>query len=110
VVRVNLHDWIDELSDVLDVDLEVDEALVLDIARVAAHGVARPAAPLTTFLLGWAAGSRALDPPGLEALAARVQRLADGWDRPATAPDPDDVDDDVPDDSTVDHSADTFDD
>jgi hypothetical protein len=106
---VNLHDWIDELSDVLDVDMEVDEGLVLDIARVAAHGVARPAAPLTTFLLGWAAGSRELDADGLEALAARVQRLADGWDRPASAPDPDDVDDEVPDDSRVDHSADTFD-
>jgi hypothetical protein len=105
---VNLHDWIDELSDVLDVELELDESLVLDVARDAAHAVARPAAPLTTFLLGWAAGARELDPEGLEALAARVQRLADGWDRPASAPDPDDVDDEVPDDSTVDHSTDTF--
>ena len=34
---VNLHDWIDELSDVLDLeDAEVDEGLVLDLARVAA--------------------------------------------------------------------------
>lgn len=107
---MNLHDWIDEVSDALDVDTELDEGLVLDLARVAAHNVARPAAPITTFLLGYAAGSQDADPEELEALAARVQVLADGWDRPADAPDPDDVDDDVPDDSSVDHTGDEYDD
>jgi len=105
---VNLHDWIDELSDVLDVDTELDEGLVLDLARAAAHNVARPAAPITTYLLGYAAGSQDADPERLEALAARVQLLADGWDRPAGARDPDDIDDAVPDDSTVDHTGDAF--
>ena len=42
---VNLHDWIDELCDALDIETEVDEALVLDLARDAAHNVERPAAP-----------------------------------------------------------------
>jgi hypothetical protein len=107
---VNLHDWIDELCDVLEVDTEVDEGLVLDLARVAAHSVARPAAPITTFLLGYAAGSQDADPDDLEALAAKVQRLAEGWDRPADAPDPDDIDDPVPDDSAVDHTGDEFED
>ncbi len=37
-------------------DVEVDISAVLDLARDAAHGVARPAAPLTTFLVGLAAG------------------------------------------------------
>lgn len=106
---MNLHDWIDELSDVLDVDTEVDEGLVLDLARVAAHSVTRPAARITTYLLGYAAGSQDADPEALEALAARVQVLADGWDRPAGAPDPDDVTDEVPDDSAVDHTGETFD-
>ena len=32
VVPVNLHDWIDELCDTLDVETEVDEALILDLA------------------------------------------------------------------------------
>ncbi|GAA1158713.1 DUF6457 domain-containing protein [Nocardioides aquiterrae] len=105
---MNLHDWIDELSDVLDVDTEVDEGLVLDLARVAAHNVARPAAPITAYLLGFAAGSQDADPEQIEALAAKVQVLADGWDRPAGAPDPDDVDDDVPDDSAVDHTGDAY--
>lgn len=105
---MNLHDWIDELSDVLDVDTEVDEALVLDLARAAAHNVARPAAPITAYLLGFAAGSRDADPEKIEALAARAQRLAEGWDRPADAPDPLDINDPVPDDSEVDHSADAL--
>ena len=48
VVLVNLHDWIDELCDVLDIETEVDEALVLDLARDAAHNVERRAAPIST--------------------------------------------------------------
>lgn len=106
---MNLHDWIDELSDVLDVDTEVDEALVLDLARTAAHSIARPAAPITAYLLGFAAGSQDADPEELEALAARAQQLAEGWDVPAGSADPDDVADDVPDDTGVDHSADQYD-
>ena len=106
---MNLHDWIDELCDVLDIDAEIDEGLVLDLARTVAHTVERPAAPVTTFLLGLAAGSGTASPERVEALAARAQALAEGWDRPANAPDPDDVDDEVPDDSLVDHTTDTFD-
>jgi len=105
---VNLHDWIDELSDVLEVDTELDEGLILDLARTAAHNVARPAAPISTYLLGFAAGSRDADPETIEALAARVQLLADGWDKPANAPDPDDVNVPVPDDSSVDHTGEVF--
>lgn len=107
---MNLHDWIDELCDVLDLETEVDEGLVLDLARAAAHNVERPAAPITTYLLGFAAGASDADPVAIEALAAKAQLLADGWDRPAGAPDPDDVDDEVPDDSTVDHTGESFDD
>jgi hypothetical protein len=105
---VNLHDWIDELCDVLEIETEVDETLVLDLARTAAHNVERPAAPITTYLLGFAAGAAQADPEELERLAARAQALAEGWDRPANAPDPDDIADEVPDDSTVDHTGDRF--
>lgn len=107
---MNLHDWIDELSDVLDVDTEVDEGLLADLAEAAAENVERPAAPVTAYLLGYAAGARDADPETVEALAARAQALAEQWDRPADAPDPIDVDDEVPDDSGVDHSGDRFDD
>ena len=106
---MNLHDWIDELADALDLDdAEIDEGLVLDLARVVAHSVERPAAPVTAYLLGLAAGSRGADPAGVEALAARAQLLAENWERPAGAKDPDDVDDPIPDDSTVDHVGETF--
>lgn len=106
---MNLHDWIDELCDVLDLETEFDEALILDVARGAAHNVARPAAPITTYLLGFAAGAQGADLDQIEVLAARAQLLADGWDRPAGSPDPDDVDDDVPDDSGVDHTGESYD-
>lgn len=109
---MNLHDWIDELCDVLDVDVEVDEALVLDLARVSAHQVQHTSAPITTFLLGYAAGAVGADPAAIEQLAARATALADQWERPAGAPDPEEVaaEVDVPDDSTVDHSTDVFED
>ena len=54
-----LVDWVAQLTAALDLDAgAVDTTLVLDVAREAAHGVARPAAPLTTFLIGLSAGSR----------------------------------------------------
>jgi hypothetical protein len=107
---VNLHDWIDELCDVLDIDTEVDEGLVLDLAKVAATNVVRPAAPITTYLLGYAAGAADADSDEIEKLAGRAQALAEQWDHPSGSPDPDDIDDELPDDSAVDHSADAFDD
>lgn len=107
---VNLHDWIDELCDVLDIETEVDEALVFDLARSAARNVTKVAAPITTYLLGVAAGAQDANPEQIERLAAKAQLLADHWDRPADAPDPDDVDDEVPDDSGVDHTGERFED
>jgi len=106
---VNLHDWIDELCDALDIETEVDEALILDLAKVAADNVVRPAAPITAYLVGYAAGSAGADEEEVEGLAARAQALAEGWDRPLGSADPDDVDDDVPDDTGVDHSDDKYD-
>ena len=107
---MNLHDWIDELADVLDVETEVDEGLVLDLARVAAQNVQKTAAPITAYLLGVAVGAADADPDQVERFAARAQQLAERWDRPADARDPDDVDEDVPDDSSVDHSSDLYED
>ncbi|MGH3751051.1 MAG: DUF6457 domain-containing protein, partial [Micromonosporaceae bacterium] len=56
---MKLTDWADTVRQALDLDpdlAKVDEKLILDVARDAAHGVARPAAPLTTYLLGIAVG------------------------------------------------------
>lgn len=107
---MNLHDWIDELCDVLEIEAEVDEGLLLDLARGAATNVQKTAAPITTYLLGFAAGSTDADPEAVEKLAAKAHYLAENWDRPADAPDPDDIDDPVPDDSAVDHAGEIFED
>lgn len=80
---MNLHDWIDELCDVLDVEVELDEALVLDLAREAAHQVERPAAPITTFLLGYAAAQHDGDVAETERLAGLATALAERWDKTA---------------------------
>jgi hypothetical protein len=55
---MSLSSWAEQLCDALGLDLEVDIDPILDLARDAAHGVERPAAPLTTFLVGYAAGVR----------------------------------------------------
>jgi hypothetical protein len=78
--RVTLHDWIDELCDVLELDdAEVDEGLILDLARQAAHSVEKPAAPVTTFLLGFAAAQRGGSQADVEELAGRAAALAEKW-------------------------------
>jgi hypothetical protein len=77
---VNLHDWIDELMDALDVEGEIDEGLILDVARQAAHRVERPAAPISTYLLGYAAALAGGGPAETEELAGRVLDLADRWE------------------------------
>lgn len=90
---MNLHDWIDELSDLLDVETETDEVLLADIADIAVENVASNAGPVTAFLLGVAAGVREAGPEKIERMAAQVQALAESWDRPADAVDDDDDDD-----------------
>ncbi|GAA2562062.1 hypothetical protein HD598_000995 [Neomicrococcus aestuarii] len=55
-----LREWSRELLDrfeLEDVDLDIDA--LLGLAGVAAHQVIRPAAPLTTFVVGLAAGMAA---------------------------------------------------
>jgi hypothetical protein len=52
-----LDEWAASASAALGIAIEPgDVGRVLDLARDAAHGVARPAAPLTTFLAGIAVG------------------------------------------------------
>ena len=67
--------WIDAVRAELGLDVAVDAAAVLDVARDAAHAVERPAAPITTFLMGCAV-ARGADPADV---AARIAALAQGW-------------------------------
>jgi hypothetical protein len=54
---ISLDDWVAAVAAELGLEgLEVDVDQVLDLAADAAHAVVRPAAPLTTFVAGYAAG------------------------------------------------------
>lgn len=75
-----LQPWVDQVMAELGIETTVPLEAILDVARVAAHNVARPAAPVTTFLLGVAAAA-GIDP--VEA-AERIERVADGWEAPAS--------------------------
>jgi hypothetical protein len=69
--------WADEVRSTLGIDADVDVSAVLGLAGVAAHAVVRPAAPLTTYLVGFAAGraaARGEDPAAAAAEATRLVR------------------------------------
>ncbi|MER5768901.1 NTP transferase domain-containing protein [Streptomyces sp. NPDC001985] len=73
-----LDEWITAVKDELGIELDVDTTLLLDLARDAAHGVARPAAPLTTFLVGYAAAA-GKGPEGVADAARKAAALARRW-------------------------------
>ncbi|MEU9923881.1 DUF6457 domain-containing protein [Streptomyces griseoluteus] len=74
-----MHAWIAAAKAELGIELDVDIAELLDMTKVVAHEVARPAAPITSFLVGYAA---ALRPGGAGAVSAanrQVTGLAEQW-------------------------------
>jgi molybdopterin-guanine dinucleotide biosynthesis protein A len=80
-----LDEWISAAKDELGIDLDVDTGLLLDLARDAAHGVARPAAPLTTFLVGYAAARAGGGPEAVAEAARKAVALAARWAEESTA-------------------------
>lgn len=77
-----MADWLSAVAAELgltDLDVTAVVDTVLDLTADVAHGVSRPSAPVTAFLLGVAAG-RAADPDATVAeLAERVSRRAGTW-------------------------------
>jgi hypothetical protein len=67
--------WIDAVCAELNLPSDVQVDLILDVASVTAHNVERPAAPVTTFLLGILVG-RGMD---VKEAAAKIQDLAATW-------------------------------
>jgi Domain of unknown function (DUF6457) len=78
-----LDEWIQATCEELGLEAgDMHRDLILDVARDVAHGVARPAAPLTAYLMGLAVGRGT---PVRDA-AARITEMAEGWnDRPPKA-------------------------
>jgi hypothetical protein len=75
----DLEGWTRRLTEALGIaDFEPDIALILDLARDAAHGVARPAAPLTTFIVGYAAGRAGGSADDIDKLSRTASALAAG--------------------------------
>ena len=77
-----LSGWVAAVTRELGIDVESAEVvdMVLDLTSDVAHGVSRPGAPVTAFLVGLAAG-RSADPVATaRTYAEQVSRLADDWD------------------------------
>ena len=70
-----LDSWIAAVRRELDIDSAIDRDLLLDATREVAHAVARPAAPLTAYLMGVAIGRGA----DADEVARRVNLLAKNW-------------------------------
>lgn len=70
-----MQEWIDAVCAELGITAEVDVTSILDVARDAAHNVERPAAPVSTYLLGVAVAHGA----DVAAAATKIAALAEGW-------------------------------
>ncbi len=79
MTEVDLDDWVSTVAAELGLrGIEVDVDAVLDLASVAAHAVVRPAAPLTTFLAGLAAGRAGASADDIRDAIARATTLCEG--------------------------------
>jgi hypothetical protein len=74
-----LDDWAEALCGELGIDpAEATQKTVLNLARVVAHTVDRPAAPLTSYFLGVAVGRG----QPLDEVAVKIQQMAREWPTP----------------------------
>ena len=78
-----LSEWVTAVTRELGLEEALDSLgtvdLVLDMTSDVAHGVSRPGAPVTAFLIGVAAG-RADDPAvAARYYAGKISKLAEGW-------------------------------
>jgi hypothetical protein len=77
---MTLKEWVAVVQLDLDIELDLDVDEVLDLARDAAHEIARPAAPLTTFLVGYAAAQRGGGREAITTATEAVRRLIEADD------------------------------
>jgi hypothetical protein len=75
-----LDAWADALRELFGLEAhDVPIPLILDLARDVAVGVARPAAPLSAFVAGLAAGRSGGSPEQVQRAVAEITSLANGW-------------------------------
>jgi hypothetical protein len=79
LIMGGMDTWVETVKQELGIEADVDVAVILDVAKDAAHAVQRPAAPVTTYLLGLAVAGGA----DAATAAAAIARLAQSWPRDA---------------------------
>lgn len=76
----DLDAWVVTMRERFDLSVEaVPTGDILDLARDAAHAVARPAAPLAAFVAGFVAARDGGGPAKISEVIDEVSKLADGW-------------------------------
>ena len=70
-----MKEWIAAVQKELGLNAQLDIDAILDVARDAAHTIERPAAPVTTFLLGLAVANGA----DLHSASDKIAALAKQW-------------------------------
>jgi len=70
-----MKSWVESLQKELGLNASIDVEKILDVARDAAHAVERPAAPITTYLLGIAVANG----QDLHDACEKVASLAKNW-------------------------------
>ncbi|WP_345762052.1 DUF6457 domain-containing protein [Diaminobutyricibacter sp. McL0608] len=78
-----LDEWLAALTEELGCEISPDLIpAVLDLARDAAHAIQRPAAPLSAYVAGYAAGLAQADQRAQAAIVERARVFAEGWPQP----------------------------
>lgn len=71
-----MDEWLEEVATKLGIDPKIDTDAILDLARDVAHSLERKNAPLTSYLLGYAAATKQLQPKEIALLAAEIGAMA----------------------------------
>lgn len=78
-----IDEWVQSLCQAMGVPAdEVDVTALLDLARDAAHSIDRTAAPITTFVVGYAAAQRGGGAEAVGAATTEAATMARDWARP----------------------------
>ena len=74
--ELQMNDWLTDVTKKLGIDASLDVDAVLELARDVAHHTERKNAPLTSYLLGYAAAAQHLTQAQVAALAAEIGQMA----------------------------------